>query len=85
MLGVNYTDNVSTDLDERVYSLEEIKDKLKAVIEAVKGGVNVDEYDALIDQCEDWLDEVDNDIKAVQDEIDGELKHAPRYGHTREE
>ena len=85
MLGVNYTDNASTDLDERVYSLEEIKDKLKAVIEAVKGGVNVDEYDALIDQCEDWLDEVDNDIKAVQDEIDKELKHAPRYGHTREE
>ena len=85
MLGVNYTDNASTDLDERVYSLEEIKDKLKAVIEAVKGGVNVDEYDALIDQCEDWLDEVDNDIKAVQDEIDEELKHAPRYGHTRKE
>ena len=82
MTGANYTDNVDTELDERVYSLEEIKDKLKSLIEAVEGGVGVDDYEELKRQCEDWLDECEHDIDAVQEQIDEQLAHAPRYGHA---
>lgn len=74
--GVNYGDYVDSELDEKVQSLEDIKYQLQRVIEVVKEGTGVQDYEYLIDQCEDWIDECDNDIKAVQDEIDEALKHA---------
>ena len=79
--GVNYGDVVSPDQDERLQSLEDIRWSLKQVIDAVKEGVNVSDYDMLIDQCEDWLDECENDIKAVQDEIDEQLNKAPSHDY----
>jgi len=79
--GVNYGDVVSPDQDERLQSLEDIRWSLKQVIDAVKEGVNVSDYDMLIDQCEDWLDECENDIKAVQDEIDEQLDKAPSHDY----
>ena len=74
--GVNYGDWVDTELDEKIQSLEDIKWHLEQVIEAVKAGTGVQDYDTLIDQCEDWIDECENDIEAVQGEIDDALRHA---------
>ena len=83
--GINRGDVVSPDLDERIQSLEDIKDHLQYVIDAVKeGGKSVDDYENLITQCQDWIDECTRDIEHVQDEIDGQLAHAPRYGHSKD-
>ena len=79
--GVNYGDVVSPDQDERLQALEDIRHALKSVIEAVNDGVNVSDYEYLVDQCEDWLDECENDIKAVQDEIDEQLDKAPSHDY----
>lgn len=79
--GIQYGDVVSPEQDERLQSLEDIRWQLKQVCEAVKDGVNVDDYDKLVDQCEDWIDECDRDIKALQDEIDEQLSKAHSYDY----
>ena len=82
MQGVDYMQAVSPELDERRYSLDEIRGAVKSLKEAVLEGEHVSDWkDELLSYCEDWLDALASDIAGVDEDIDKQLELAARSGY----
>lgn len=80
-IGVNPTDWVDSELDEKATSLDEIRWYIEGLMDSIKTGVGTDDYDGLYSVLDDWLDTVKSDLSDVQDQIDEQLNNAPRdYG-----
>lgn len=75
MVGVDYRQVVSESLDNRLSALEELRDAVHYALTVYKdsGKAIREEHIDLAGDLEKWVDVLDEEIKEVKDEIDGEL------------